>query len=187
MEEVIKEYVKEVHLKKRDKHFYFQILNEPALDFFDKEPLVLMDGVPVFDNDKLIATDPLKINKIDVTTNRLYRGNYYYDGIVSFATYNGDLTGFDLNPNALVVEYDGLQYDREFYSPQYQTPEQAEGRLPDYRNVLYWSPDIQTQGRSEAISFYTSDIPGKYVVVIQGVSDSGDGATANFNVLQPDQ
>jgi hypothetical protein len=185
MEEVIKEYVKEVHLKKRDKHFYFEVLNEPSLDFFDKEPLVLMDGVPVFDDDKLIATDPLKINKIDVTTNRLYRGDNQYDGIVSFATYSGDLTGFELNPNALVVEYNGLQYEREFYSPQYKIPEEADGRLPDYRNVLYWSPDVQTKTGEKPISFYTSDIPGKYVVVIQGVSSSGvtGFATSDFTVL----
>jgi hypothetical protein len=83
----------------------------------------------------------------------------------------------------LVVEYDGLQLQREFYSPQYETDQQLLSRKPDYRNVLFWSPDIQTK-KSKKVSFYTSDIPGKYIVLIQGISADGFAgvATGSFTV-----
>jgi hypothetical protein len=57
-------------------------------------------------------------------------------------------------------------------------------RKPDYRNVLYWSPDIKTKTGKKHISFYTSDLPGKYVVLIQGISDTGivGVATESFSV-----
>lgn len=184
MEEVIREYVKEVHVKKRDKNFRYEVFDEPYITYFNNDPLVLLDGVPVFNVDKIIAMDPLKIEKIDVITAKFFKGNQHYDGIVSYGTYNGDLESYQLDPNSLVVEYDGLQLQREFYSPQYETNEQLLSRKPDYRNVLYWSPEIKMKNGKANISFYTSDIPGKYIILIQGISNSGVAgfATASFNV-----
>jgi hypothetical protein len=172
MEEVMREYVKEVHLKSRQKKFHYEIFNQPALSYLD-DPLVLIDGVPVFDINKIIDVDPLKIKKIDVSTTRFFLGEQPYNGIVSYSTYNNDLDGYQLDPNSVVVEYEGLQLEREFYSPQYETAKQISGRIPDYRNVLYWSPNLKTINGKQDISFYTSDIPGKYIVFVQGISNSG--------------
>lgn len=184
MEEVMREYVKEVHLKKKDKNFRYEVFNEPYITYFNDDPLVLIDGVPVFNVNKIIDMDPLKIQKVDVITAKFFKGNQQYDGIVSYNTYNGDLDSYQLDPNSLVVEYDGLQLQREFYSPQYETDQQLLSRKPDYRNVLYWSPDIKIKTGKQDISFYTSDIPGKYIVLIQGISDVGSAgvATASFTV-----
>jgi hypothetical protein len=38
--------------------------------------------------------------------------------------------------------------------------------------VLYWSPGIQTAPKS-AIRFYSSDVPGKYIVVVEGLAADG--------------
>lgn len=189
MEEVMKEYVKEVHFKKRDNSYHFQVFNEPQINYFDGDPLVLMDGVPVSDLNKIIGIDPLKIKKIDIVTTKFFQGGSQYDGIVSYSTYDGDLNGYQLDPNSLVVEYDGLQLEREFYSPQYQTSGQKENTLPDYRNLLYWNPSIHASSEKQNISFYTSDVPGKYIVVVQGISESGKVgfASENFNVSPTDK
>jgi len=185
MEEVIREYVKEVHVKKKDKNFRYEVFNEPYLTYFNDDPLVLIDGVPVFNVNKIIDMDPLKIQKVDVVASKFFKGNQRFDGIVSYNTYNGDLDSYQLDPNSVVVEYNGLQLQREFYSPQYKTDEQLLSRKPDYRNVLYWSPDFQTKSGKNNISFYTSDIPGKYFVLVQGISSSGYAGVgvASFTVL----
>jgi len=185
MEEVMKEYVKEVHFKKRGNTYHFQVFNEPQIDYFDNDPLVLMDGAPVSNLNKIIGIDPLKIKKIDIVTTKFFQGGSQYDGVVSYSTYNGDLNGYQLDPNSLVVEYEGLQLEREFYSPQYKNENQKENTLPDYRNVLYWNPSIHANSLKQNISFYTSDIPGKYIVVVQGISDSGriGFSSKSFNVL----
>jgi hypothetical protein len=184
MEEVMREYVKEVHVRKREKNFHYEVFNEPVISYFDEDPLVLIDGVPVFDINKMIDVDPLKIKKIDVTAARFFMGGKQYDGIVSYSTYGDDLDGYKLDPNSLVIEYEGLQLKREFYSPQYETDRQVSGRIPDYRNVLYWSPDLKTKTGTQDISFYTSDVPGKYIILIQGISGQGLAgyATATFTV-----
>ena len=180
----MREYVKEVHVRNRQKTFRFEVFNEPEITYFGDDSLVLIDGVPVFNINKIIDTDPLKIKKIDVTTPGFTSGGEHYDGIVSYSTYGDDLDGYQLDPNSLVIEYEGLQLNREFYSPRYETAQQVSGRIPDFRNVLYWSPNVQTINGKQDISFYTSDIPGKYTVLVQGISASGLAgfATAAFTV-----
>lgn len=173
MEEVMREYVNEVHVKNRQNTFHYEVYNELQKLYFSEDPLVLIDGVPVFNINKIMEIDPLKIKKIDITTNRFFLGAREYEGIVSYSTYDGDLQGYDLSPGSLVVEYDGLQLEREFYSPQYETPEQFSSRIPDMRNVLYWSPHLKTVNGKQDISFYTSDVPGNYLVLVQGISDRG--------------
>ena len=70
-------------------------------------------------------------------------------------------------------EHEGLQHQREFYSPVRNAGPNLK-TLPDFRNVLYWSPDIHTdaQGKAE-VNFFTSDLKGKYIAVLQGMNVSG--------------
>ena len=174
MEEVLREFVTELRLRKQRDSFHFQVLNHPYKTFFDAEPLLLLDGVPVFDVNRIVSFDPLKIRKLDVITQRYYHGPMTNYGIVSYKTYEGDLGGFQLDPNALVVEYDGLQLQREFYSPVYSPDNKTQNRLPDFRNVLYWSPDVTTATNGKGqFSFYTSEITGTYAVVVTGITKNG--------------
>ncbi len=129
MEEVMREYVTEVHVRNRQNTFHYEVYNELQKLYFNDDPLVLIDGVPVFNINKIMEIDPLKIKKIDIITTRFFLGAREYEGIVSYSTYDGDLQGYDLSPGSLVVEYDGLQLEREFYSPQYETSEQFSSRF----------------------------------------------------------
>jgi hypothetical protein len=185
MEEVMREYIANITVRKHDGHFHYKVLNYPYKLFFEDDPLVLFDGVPVSDMNKIIAFDPLKIRKIELMNRKYFLGPYAADGIISYTTYNGDLAGFQFDPNVLIFKYDGLQLQREFYSPVYETQDQVESRLPDFRNVLYWSPDVNTnESGKKQISFYTSDAKGKYIVVVQGITNDGKAGvqTATFTI-----
>ncbi|WP_187264302.1 hypothetical protein [Pontibacter beigongshangensis] len=188
MEEVMREYVSGVMVRKRRGRFHFLLVNKPYKTYFKNDPMVLLDGVPVFDIDKIMAFDPLKIKRLDVTTATFLHGPFLYDGLVSYATYQGDLAGFPLDQHALLLEYEGLQQEREFYAPAYATEEQQQSRLPDFRNLLHWSPEIVTKadGKSK-VSFFTSDSAGRYLVVVQGISRNGlfGSKALTFEVKQP--
>ncbi|MDQ6844744.1 MAG: hypothetical protein M3Z92_10385 [Bacteroidota bacterium] len=173
MEEVMREYVKEVHVRNRQNTFHYEVYNELEKLYFNDDPLVLLDGLPVININKIMEMEPLKIKKIDIITTRFFDGAKEYEGIVSYSTYNGDLEGYELSPGSLVFEYNGLQFEREFYSPQYETEEKYLSRKPDLRNVLYWSPHLKTLNGKQDISFYTSDVARKYLLIVQGISDGG--------------
>jgi hypothetical protein len=174
MEEVMREYVAEVRVRKQQEQLTFKVKHLPYQVFFENAPLVLLDGLPVFDMNKLMEFDPLKVKKLEVVAKKFYSGNDAIEGIVSYTTYKGNLDGFQIDPNALVLDYEGMQLQREFYSPVYVTKERAESRLPDFRNQLYWSPDIKTDEKgNKQVEFYTSDRPGTYAVVVQGINSNG--------------
>ncbi len=50
----------------------------------------------------------------------------------------------------------------------------ADTRIPDLRDNLYWDPDIDlASGESRTIKFFTGDAPGKYDVVVTGFLPDG--------------
>ena len=110
-----------------------------------------------------------------------------YNGLVSYITYQGDLGGFQLDPRVLLIEYEGLQL-RGSSTPRHTTQEQQLSRLPDFRNLLYWSPTLKTQANGKATcSFYTSDQEGTYMMVVQGMSKAGlvGSGVMTFEVKRP--
>jgi hypothetical protein len=174
MEEVMREYVGFVTVHKRQQKFYFRVLNEPHQYFFEEEPLMLMDGVAFHDADKIMSYDPLKLKKIEVVGRQYFLGPMIANGIISYSTYKGDLDGFQIDPGAVALDYEGLQMQREFYSPVYETPNQISGRSPDFRNLLYWTPEIKTdEAGFSKVSFFSSDKKGRFFVVIEGLAQNG--------------
>jgi hypothetical protein len=174
MEEVMREVIAEVRVQKKGDQFEYRVLNTPFHSHFDSDPLLLFDGVPVFNTSKILKFDPLKVKRIDVMARRYFWGNLINNGIVSYSTYNGDLAGFELDPGVLVMDYNGLQVKREFYAPAYPTQEQSLNREPDRRTVLSWMPSVLTDSLGKRqLSFYTSDVPGHYAVKVQGINKQG--------------
>jgi hypothetical protein len=113
----------------------------------------------------------LKIRKIDIITKSYILGNSFFYGLASFSTYNGNYEGFDIDPKAVRINYQGLQMQREFYSPDYSTNQHRNSRIPDLRTTLFWSADIK---QNQPIKFYTGDNKGKYMVLVQGISNNNE-------------
>jgi len=182
MEEVLIEYVKGIQVSNSRNRYHIDLM-----DLFNStsgqlpDPLVLIDGVPILDMNKVIALDPLKIKKLDVINNTFYYGPSVNQGVFSFSSYKGDLGGYEIDPHAVVIDYEGLELQREFYSPVYETPAQASSRMPDLRNLLYWSPNIGTYSNGKnQVTFYTGDQTGKYIGIIQGNTANGDAGSQVF-------
>ena len=179
MEEVLREYVREISVSRSNRRFHVTMIAEKT--FLNGDPLVLVDGVPVLNIDKLMAVDPLKVQRLQVVRQRYFYGPSSYEGILNYTTYKGDLGGTEIEPRAVVIDYEGMQLQRQFYAPVYETAEQQQSRLPDFRNLLFWSPDVKTgKSAASAVSFYTSDQTGRYFGLIQGIAANGDAASQSF-------
>ncbi|HEX8335063.1 MAG TPA: hypothetical protein VF622_20730 [Segetibacter sp.] len=62
----------------------------------------------------------------------------------------------------------GFYLAKQFYVPDYSKVDAAD---PQYASTLYWNYSILNDEKGEAeVTFYTSDIPGKFRVVIQGIT-----------------
>jgi hypothetical protein len=107
--------------------------------------------------------------KTDVIGNGLYMLPFdrkIYLPIVSLKTNSKSYRG---NPRgAIMFSYQGIYLAREFYQPDY---ENKHIESPDNRTTIYWNPEIQTDSTGTAkVSFYNSDLKGKGLIRISGVS-----------------
>ncbi|MET0242906.1 MAG: hypothetical protein ABW174_05545, partial [Flavitalea sp.] len=181
MEEVLREYVPEIGLKKTNGQLRLRIADWDMVRYLDGDPLLIFDGVPVT-HEQLLKYDPLKVRKLEIVTNRYINGKFVYDGIASFSSYSGNMPEFVFDPKTVLVDYEGLQLEREYYSPKYETEAQRASRLADFRDLLLWKPEITTDASGKsAVKFYTSDKKGKYVGVLHGIDAEGNASTTTFS------
>jgi hypothetical protein len=179
MEEVLREYVTSILVSKRQDKFNIRMFNgdKPLND----KPLISLDGVPIFDADKIFHIDPLKVRKLDVVSTDYLYGPVIFNGIMSFTTYKGDLAGLEIDPRAVVLDYEGLQLERKFYSPVYESDRELNSTIPDFRSALYWNPEVITNSEGKnSLEFYTGDRPGKYICVIEGSTTNGESGSRYF-------
>lgn len=184
MEEVLREYVTEVDLRKSNQQFKFSVLDIPNKKSFENNPLVLIDGVPTSDINKVVAFDPLKVKRMDIVSRKFFLGDQSYDGIVSFITYGGDLGGYVLDKQSLVIDYPGLVVKRQFNAVQYLDIKATKYTLPDLRVLLHWDPYVELKKNQQLpLAFYTSDIEGEYMIEIRGILETGQVVTKQHYFL----
>jgi hypothetical protein len=181
MEEVMREYVPGVMVRKRKDGFHFIVLDIVHKTAMKENPLILLDGVPVLDADDIMAFDPRRVRKLEVVTRPYYLGPATFPGIVSYTTYNGDLAGFQLDPQTVQLDYEGIQVQREFYKPFYESQAQRAERNPDLRSLLYWNPAITTNEDGKAqCDFFTSDVEGNFMIVVEGITADGKPGSSKY-------
>ncbi|RYY01016.1 MAG: hypothetical protein EOO53_20140 [Gammaproteobacteria bacterium] len=180
MEEVLREYVREISVgvKGSGGSLRLKLFNETNRELYSDDILVMVDGIPLKNANKVFSIDPLQIKQLDVINRNYVLGNKFFHGLAGFKSYSGAYKGLELDPNSVIINYDGLQLQREFYSPNYSSETLRNSRLPDLRNTLLWMPDVQ----QKEISFYTGDNKGKYLIVLQGFDQDGQIVNASLQL-----
>ncbi|HEU5290174.1 MAG TPA: hypothetical protein VFU05_05980, partial [Cyclobacteriaceae bacterium] len=91
MEDIFREYMYEVAVSKHDGKFLLRLLNSTTKNGarFVNTPLLLMDGIPIFDTEILMSYNPLLIKTVSFITRPYVFGGILYDGILSANTYTG--------------------------------------------------------------------------------------------------
>jgi len=170
MEEYFSELTPSVSIiRSRQKRSFSVLGTHPDLKHYD--PLVMVDGVAVFDIDAVLAISPGYIERIEILEAPFVRGNLTFGGIIHLISRKGDMGYIDLPASGLLVNYSMYDMDRPG-DPVFQL---GNPRIPDVRNTLYWNPHLKIKpGTPESISFYAPDAEGSYQVVIRGF-DSGGG------------
>ncbi len=176
MEEVLREYVREVNVgvKGSGSSLRFKLWNENERTFYTDNILVMVDGVPLFNPNAIFNFDPVRIKTLELIPKSYVLGSSVFHALASFRSYTENFEGFELAGNVAQVDYEGLQMSREFYSPQYGNEQLKGNRIPDLRNTLYWLPVVN----SADVKFYTGDNKGRFLVVVQGVDAQGKTVSA---------
>ena len=150
----------------------------------DGLPLVLIDGVeqhwPYELRDKMQSPleliPPNLVESIHVFKGPsiIVFGGKGINGAISITTKRDMSVSPMERPNTVVYTPLGYQMPVEFFSPKYETQEQKQSVIPDYRSTIFWKPDlIISDGNEASFEFYTSDLITTYSVVIEGMTNDG--------------
>ena len=161
-----------VRVSKVEGETIIRILQEDIKRFSSLKALVLIDGVPIENHETVLDYNARLLHYIHQYSGRYTFGGKLYEGIVSLITHKGTLPGLRLDENSQLFAYEFPQNRPVFMTPAYDSEEQLTSRIPDFRHTLYWNPDITLT--TDAVSFYTSDMKGTYVVTLQGITDKGE-------------
>ena len=140
----------------------------PDLRFYD--PLVMVDGVAVFDMEAVLSIAPGYIDRVEIIEAPFIRGNLTFGGIINIISRDGNMGYMDLPASGLLLQFSFFS-DSPHDGPGWQ-PEST--RMPDVRNTLYWNPRITLNpGESKQLSFTGTLVPGSYQVVVRGYDTQG--------------
>ena len=185
--EVFKELLPVAFTETRKGRNRLALDNNSPDERFLADPLVLVDGVPVSDHEAVLRISPAEVEKIKILNSRYYVSDICLKGIIDLKTVKGNshVEGIDLP--ALRQEFEAPLSGSDFRSPLYLTDKQKQSRIPDFRNTLYWNPDLETDNAGvTAAEFYTSDEPGDYVIIAEGLTSDGQllRAVAGITVIR---
>lgn len=169
MEEYFTEVTPQVAIKRNGGRRSFRVLGDHHdLRFYD--PLIMVDGVAVFDTEAVLAISPGYIDRFEIVEDPFVRGNLTFGGIIHLISRKGDMGYIDLPSSGLLVNYS--MYTTASSGNTAYRP--ADPRIPDARNTLYWNPGIRMNPSEElSISLYSPEVPGTYDVVIRGYDPEG--------------
>ena len=171
MEEVIREYVKDLRVRKEGNETVMRLLWGTKA-----RALVLLDGVPVTDHSVVVALDPHLVEEIVLYSRRYVLNNRIYDGVVMFNTYKGDMGGVKFARNVSIVNHRGVQYPLAFTGEQLPQME----NYPNFNNTIYWNPVVEiAPGGSFSFNCMKPQYKGKFKMVIEGIESNGEAVYAS--------
>ncbi len=176
MMEVMTEYVPEVAIRKKDDHYTMAVFQNREKGFYNSAPLILVNGLPL-SSDKLLSLNPFKIRKMDIIQDKFVFGKTRFPGVVSYTTYD-DSDWWQKDEDWWKTEYQGLAEQRVFHSTHHT--EGAENRVPDFRSLLFWGPAVKLQAGTAKTAFYTSDLTGRFIGIVQGMGKEGKMGYTTF-------
>ena len=104
--EVLLEYVVYVSNKTINGVSKLIVRKEDAAYDTSSPTLVLIDGMPVIDTERLLNYDARRIHHINIYSGQYTFGNSVYNGILSFVTRSGRLTNYPTEPNMQYLVYE---------------------------------------------------------------------------------
>lgn len=171
MRELFIEFINEIKVRRVDGKEQLKVKThlEERVSLFDKNnSLIMVDGIPVFDHSQVIEYDPLLVESVVVYPYKYYTGWRSFCGMANFVTYKKNLPGIKFNDGVRVVQFKGCSYPMAF------TYQEIGEDFPDYRELLYWHPQIKLPaGESSAIKVKIPANVKEIRICAEGMMENG--------------
>ena len=185
LSEIAKEIIPYLKIRKYDDTYVARVYDQQSRVFFPESASVFLDGVPVKDLSQLIPLGSNDLKRIEIKERLWFCDAVRFNGIVAIFSGNDAIRKYRFPPDVLTLQMEAPAVPAGMVMPRYDDPQEKESRIPDFRQLLCWQPDlVMKRGETESLSFFSSDLPGVYVVRVTGVTGKGSVimATSRFTV-----
>ncbi len=170
MREVIIELLPNVKIFKEDDQTRIKIFYHGNVDILP-DPLFLVNGKVVKDNDFILNMDNRNIESIEVLFKESSLepfGPIGMGGVVAIYTKEPIEIPF-----GIPLDFMGYHAPDERVV-QFNPRENGSDHYPDFNPLLYWDPECVTDEKGIGkVSFYTNDLASDYEVIIEGLTREG--------------
>lgn len=173
LKEIIVNLIPSVKFKYRKDSYYIQTfnVNKGALS---ENNLVLLNGIPFCDINYLATLGSRDIKRIEVITSTFLAGGLTYDGVVSIYTHEVKIPETYIKKYIMIFQNTVAATDEGNINIEYVAPAESQSHLPDFRNNLYWNPELKVSGNNKVtVMFSTSRLAGDFNAKLQGITSSG--------------
>lgn len=162
----IVEYIPNVLIRKEDGERVFTMRNVVNQSNVEAAILVTFNGM-VWTAEQVLNYNPAHIEKIEVLQKQFKFGNVIYSGAVNFITYDDHIIDMRKVESCVTLPFQPLSGTKSKFSAKTLSE-----RTPDMRVQLGWIPHLLLGDEITNFTFYASDIPGDYELVLTGVDES---------------
>jgi hypothetical protein len=144
-----------------------EVFNPATHNYFNDQPLLLLDGIPIHDLSVIKDMGSKEIDRIEVCRNERFYGDLNFPGVVAIYTSKRDYRRVN-------ESYDLVKLTMEVLQPDAIPNPAAQQQVwePDLRKVLLWKPRLKPEQTID-LDFKTSDILGSYKLIVSGKSNDG--------------
>ena len=171
MQELFIEFISEIRIGRSGK---LRMVNVNVKDTFKPAgsaqfpALVLLDGVPVPEHERIFEYDPLLVERVVIYPYSANLGFRTYSGIVNFVTYKHDLPAFHQGENTRIVDFQGVSYPVVSYLPDTMLG------IADMRQTILWHPIVDlAPGEERVLDYSLPSYQGRFEAVVEGFDEDG--------------
>ncbi|WP_234984720.1 MULTISPECIES: hypothetical protein [unclassified Flavobacterium] len=180
LKETITEVVVEVYSKQKEDKLYLHVNDPSIFPQLPESALVLVDGLYLENQNDLVNYNMKNVYKIELIVGRYYVGSKSFNGLISFTTFDKDFKSTQTGSSIVKPVVLRPQPKKIYNKVNYENIADNQ-RIPDFRNQLFWNPDVQLNKDSET-SFYTSDLSGTFEIRLEGFTKSGIPVSVKENI-----
>lgn len=174
LRETLTEVTTEIYTKQKGDKFYLHVNDPSIFPQLPESALVLIDGLYLENVNELINYNMKNIYKMDLIVGRYYVGAKSFNGLVSFTTFNKDFISTQTGSSIVKTAILRPQPKKIYNKIDYTNPADNE-RIPDFRNQLFWSPEVKLNTATN--TFFTSDVAGTFEIRLEGFAKNGSAVS----------
>jgi hypothetical protein len=170
--EISKELLPASKVRKSNDHYTLSFIDLKNTSLPNLEPVIFLDGVPINDADQIIGLGTTEIKRIEILPTYRYYGEMSLTGILAVFSKNLEINNIGFKTPT--IRYKAVS-SQNYSKPVSNILPFADSHLPYLRQLLLWEPEIILRNKEKhEVECYASDLPGKYLINIQGITSKGN-------------